>query len=150
MLYGYTNMKCCLFSAFCDDNPICRRSPVQVGKIGGAECLLTDNNYLVCAGDRGLHTLKLDDGKSASWKSHSLSGVRSNTLRSSGSLVEAEIMGGMLAKLNTDTGNVAQVEVADNGVMIEAGCGNVVVSQNCEIQVEMRALHWIGRIHACD
>jgi len=110
------------------------RSPVQVGNIGGAECLLTDANHLVCAGDKGLHTLKLDDGKSASWKSHSLTGVKSSTLRTIGSLVEVEIVGGKLAKLNTDTGNMAHVEIAGNGVIMEAGCGQVMVTQNCETQ----------------
>ena len=101
---------------------------------------MTDANHLVCAGDKGLHTLKLDDGKSASWKSHTLTGVKSSTLRTIGSLVEVEIVGGKLAKLNTDTGNMAHVEIAGNGVIMEAGCGQVMVTQNCETQVESKSL----------
>ena len=82
--------------------------------------------------DRALQTMKLDYVKNASWKSHSLSGMRSSTLRSIDSLVEVEIMGDKLAKLNTDRDSVAQVEVPDNSDLIGAGCGNIVITQNCK------------------
>ena len=106
------------------------RSPVQVGAVGGAECLPAEGLVLVCAGNKGLHTLDLKAGQSGVWSSHQLTAVQKESLRVSGSVAEVRLEGGeVVKKLDVTTGSLSQV-ITGQGAVLEAGCG-VTVSQPC-------------------
>ena len=116
-------------------------SPEHVGPVGGAQCRAGEGLVVVCAGSKGLHSLDLNAGKSASWTSHRLSGVKSLTLRVSGDVAEVELEGGEVVKrLTVSSGKMTSV-MTGQGVELEAGCG-VTVSQQC--QTEGRDEHGAG------
>ena len=63
---------------------------------------MTDDQVLMCANDKGVHSLDVKT-KSSSWQSNSVSGVKSDSLRVSGHLAELELASGKVAKLDTKT-----------------------------------------------
>ena len=106
------------------------QTPFQVGRVGGASCKMTDTMVLVCATDRGIHSL--DVGGSA-WQSHQAVGVKTASLRVQGSLAELEFVSGKMARLDTETGEVKMME-AGTSVVMSAGCGGLEVRQSCETE----------------
>jgi len=103
------------------------KTPFQTGNIGGGKCGVSEDLVLVCADGTGLHTL--DMGEQADWETKNLIGVKVGTLTVKGTHGEVETSSG-LARINTNTGKVEQVEV---GVAVSkyAGCGGIDVTQEC-------------------
>ena len=115
-------------------------APEHVGAVGGAVCRAGEGLSLVCAGSKGLHSLLLSEAKSAGWKSHRLTGVKSQTLRLSGDVAEVELEGGeVVARLTVSSGTVSSV-MTGPGVQLEAGCG-LTLSQTCETEGRDEAGH---------
>ena len=109
------------------------RTPVQVGKVGGAVCKITDAMVVVCANDRSLHSL--DVGGAGIWRSHKVTGVQPLSLRVQGVLAEAELVSGKVAMLDTGTGKVSEAEAeAGAGVVMINRCGGLEVRQRCETE----------------
>ena len=94
--YNYDNKK------IGDGVKIVSRTPFHTGNLGGAVCQMTDDQVLMCANDKGVHSLDVKT-KSSSWQSNSVSGVKSDSLRVSGHLAELELASGKVAKLDTKT-----------------------------------------------
>ena len=107
------------------------RTPVQVGKVGGAVCKITDAMVVVCAYDRSLHSLNV--GGAGTWRNHKVTGVQPLSLRVQGVLAEAELVSGKVAMLDTGTGKVREAE-AGAGVVMIARCGGLEVRQRCETE----------------
>ena len=109
------------------------RTPVQVGKVGGAVCKITDAMVVVCANDRSLHSLNV--GGAGTWRSHKVTGVQPLSLRVQGVLAEAELVSGKVAMLDTGTGKFSEAEAeAGAGVVMIARCGGLEVRQRCETE----------------
>ena len=107
------------------------RTPVQVGSVGGAVCGVTDTAALVCAAEKGLHTLDLGQGRRAAWQTHSVAGpVVSSSLRVRGAVAEVETAAGKVARLDTATGSLVTADTGA-GVALVAGCGGAEVRQEC-------------------
>ena len=103
------------------------KTPFQAGNIGGGKCGVSEDLVLVCAASTGLHTLDL--GEQGGWDTKELVGVKVDSIIVKGTHAEVVTSAG-LARLNTNTGKVEQVE---KGMTVSrfAGCGGVEVTQEC-------------------
>ena len=126
--YSYDNKK------ISESGRIVTKTPVQVGNVGGAVCQATDNDVmmLVCANDKGLHTLDISKGKSASWSSHALTGVKSESLTVTEALADVELAGGVRATLDVVQGKIDKQEAGVTNRVSITGCKTGVLSQECE------------------
>ena len=126
--YSYDNKK------ISESGRFVTKTPVQVGKVGGAVCQATDNDVmmLVCANDKGLHTLDISKGKSASWSSHALTGVKSESLTVTDALADVELAGGVRATLDVVQGKIVKQEAGVTNRVSITGCKTGVITQECE------------------
>jgi len=103
------------------------KTPFQVGKIGGAKCVVSKDLVLVCAGGNALYSLDL--GEQTGWSSKELAGINTHTIVAKAVIVEVETTRG-IARYNTVTGTIEELSKGV-GNLKYAGCGGLSVSQKC-------------------